>query len=147
MKPHKIITLLFVAILPLIATAQNQPQIKIGTKGIPHGVNETGVAETISVASFAKDGTLHVTKDNKVYTIESFEISILPKKGNDLIGPLVLNATRGNGNISDLKNMPEIKNYKSDGTRIFIERLTASCADCTDMNTITVKAFSINLKE
>ncbi len=146
MTLSRIVAILICSIFSINAVAQNQPKIKIGTNGIPHGINEIGIAEAITVESFTKDGVLHITKENKAYTIESFEISILPPTGKDILGPLAINSSRAAGSIGNLNSMPEIKNHLQDGTRIFIEKLTASCVDCADMNTITVKAFSIKLK-
>lgn len=147
MNLSKTITLISFIVIPFYAVAQNQPQIKIGNSGTPHNVNETGITETISIASLTKDGKLYITKDNKAYTIESFEISILPPTGNDIIGALAINTSRNTGNIDDLNNMPAIKKHRHDGTRIFIEQLTASCTDCGDMSTVKIKALSIRLKD
>lgn len=142
-----ILAALTCTIFSISASAQNQPQIKIGNGGTPHNVNEAGITEAISIGSLTKDGKLYITKDNKTYTIESFEISILPPTGNDIIGPLAINTSRGTENIDDLNNMPAINNHLHDGTRIFIEQLTASCADCGNMSTVKIKALSIRLKD
>lgn len=147
MALSKILAVLSCTIFSISAFAQNQPQIKIGNSGTPHDINETGITETISTASLTKDGKLYITKDNKAYTIESFEISILPPTGNDIIGPLTINTSRNAGNIDDLNHMPAINNHLHDGTHIFIEQLTASCTDCGDMSTVKIKALSIRLKD
>lgn len=146
MKPNKIITLLSIAILPIIATAQDQPQIKIGSNGVPHGINETGVAETISIKDLNADPIIHITRDNKQYTIENFDIAVLPK-GGDVIGIFHMKRGSKTGNISNLKTAIGTDDYFRNSTRIFIENLTAICIKCTDMRAITVKAFSIKLED
>lgn len=146
MTLSKIAAILTISIFSISATAQDQPQVKIGNNGVPHGIYESRVAETISVADFKRDAIIHIRDGRDNYIIEHYSISFLQTSGN-LIGPLAINKERVAGDISNMMSLPKATKYAQPDTRIFIENLTAKCTTCADEKTVTVKAFSIKLKE
>lgn len=125
-------------LLPLASFAENNdnPVIcKFGknTKEINKSVNFE-----ITIPELEKDAHLYINSKDKKYTITGYEISVISKGSNDLLGPFK------KSDYDVLKVLKTEHHTVAAGDRIFIENLQATCDGCSEP--VTVKPMLIMVK-